>query len=406
MNSGNAPNQFNEFANVQQQKSIEVYAQSLAQQQRMALNNHAISQGMNAGHQGSPMTQPTSLEGSDSIYAGNQPRSAINAGQAGPPQGNHALQDYQMQLMLLEQQNKKRLLMARQEQDGMPGPQGGPGGFSQAMSPQGSRAGPSPNPTDQQLKKNNTPRMGSTMLPGSPMPDGMMPGQRNSPAPNMSYDSNAPPQAFQQPYPGLPGQMPTTPMMRPNPSSHPNFNPQQMQNLTPQQMDMMRQSNNWRGPQGQPGMMPQQMGPMGNQLQQRGQGQMPPPPAPAGEPPRPQVPSPQQPTQAPPTPNQTNKAGPKSKKATKDNIKVKFRAEFPLFSIVDVDYRSPAIKRAGTQVQPRQPLGQKSRPLQLPRCIIRTSHRMDSNSNRLRLLHCPKPQRLRSSSSSSSNLHP
>jgi len=35
-----------------------------------------------------------------------------------PPQGgNHALQDYQMQLMLLEQQNKKRLMMARQEQD-------------------------------------------------------------------------------------------------------------------------------------------------------------------------------------------------------------------------------------------------------------------------------------------------
>ena len=31
---------------------------------------------------------------------------------------NHALQDYQMQLMLLEQQNKKRLMMARQEQDG------------------------------------------------------------------------------------------------------------------------------------------------------------------------------------------------------------------------------------------------------------------------------------------------
>jgi hypothetical protein len=31
--------------------------------------------------------------------------------------GNHALQDYQMQLMLLEVQNKKRLLMARQELD-------------------------------------------------------------------------------------------------------------------------------------------------------------------------------------------------------------------------------------------------------------------------------------------------
>ncbi|KAF2734985.1 hypothetical protein EJ04DRAFT_224485 [Polyplosphaeria fusca] len=33
------------------------------------------------------------------------------------PKGNYALQDYQMQLMLLGQQNKKRLLMARQEQD-------------------------------------------------------------------------------------------------------------------------------------------------------------------------------------------------------------------------------------------------------------------------------------------------
>lgn len=34
-------------------------------------------------------------------------------------EGNHVLQDYQMQLMLLEQQNKKRLLTARQEQDTM-----------------------------------------------------------------------------------------------------------------------------------------------------------------------------------------------------------------------------------------------------------------------------------------------
>ena len=36
-----------------------------------------------------------------------------------PPKktGNHALQDYQMQLMLLEQQNKKRLLLARSEQE-------------------------------------------------------------------------------------------------------------------------------------------------------------------------------------------------------------------------------------------------------------------------------------------------
>ncbi|KAL8726267.1 MAG: hypothetical protein Q9166_006813 [cf. Caloplaca sp. 2 TL-2023] len=32
--------------------------------------------------------------------------------------GNHALQDYQMQLMLLEQQRKRRLLVAREEQEG------------------------------------------------------------------------------------------------------------------------------------------------------------------------------------------------------------------------------------------------------------------------------------------------
>jgi hypothetical protein len=42
---------------------------------------------------------------------------AAVAGPAHPNSGNHALQDYQMQLMLLEQQNKKRLIFARQEQD-------------------------------------------------------------------------------------------------------------------------------------------------------------------------------------------------------------------------------------------------------------------------------------------------
>ena len=41
----------------------------------------------------------------------------IETSSVAPLDGNHALQDYQMQLILLEQQNKKRLLMARQEQD-------------------------------------------------------------------------------------------------------------------------------------------------------------------------------------------------------------------------------------------------------------------------------------------------
>lgn len=43
--------------------------------------------------------------------------------------GNHVLQDYQMQLMLLEKQNKKRIMMARQEQDSVGSiPRDGQGG--------------------------------------------------------------------------------------------------------------------------------------------------------------------------------------------------------------------------------------------------------------------------------------
>lgn len=47
---------------------------------------------------------------------------AVTSLPVGPNSGNHALQDYQMQLMLLEQQNKIRLLRARQEQDPMADP--------------------------------------------------------------------------------------------------------------------------------------------------------------------------------------------------------------------------------------------------------------------------------------------
>lgn len=42
-------------------------------------------------------------------------------------ESNHALQDYQMQMMLLEQQNKKRMMSARQEQDTISGADGNGG---------------------------------------------------------------------------------------------------------------------------------------------------------------------------------------------------------------------------------------------------------------------------------------
>lgn len=134
--------------------------------------------------------------------------------------GNHALQDYQMQLMLLEQQNKKRLLMARQEQDnvtrldgtqGIPGPAGGYAAPN--MSPQGSRSGPSPNPNDQM--KRGTPKMGQVGIPGSPMPDGSMPHGRGSPG-AMNFNNNNMPMEMMA--------MKNDMQMNRGPSSHPQFN--------------------------------------------------------------------------------------------------------------------------------------------------------------------------------------
>lgn len=275
----------------------------------------------------------------------------------------------------------------------MSGPQhqGGVGapGFPAAMSPQGNRPGPSPNPQDQM--KRGTPKMGG--MPGSPLPDGAMQQQRGSPAPNMQqFDPNLvqpgmPPQF----YAGMPHQ---SPMMRP-PSSHPgaNFNGQQM---TPQQMEavrngQMQQNGAWRGPQ-QPGMMPGQPmgGPMGNNPQQR---QMPPPPAPANDQPRPE-PSPSVSNQAPPTPSSTNKAAPK-KKGTKDNVKVKLRDSLVRSSFVDIDCRSPQIKKGRTQVQlqwlpvvknhPRRRHRRRSRPSRRIRnnpSISRTASLSKCNSSR------------------------
>jgi hypothetical protein len=80
---------------------------------------------VNTQGQGSPMVQ----QGPDGATLGQFYNPGDIVGAPGPVQAtgsNHALPDYQMQLMLLEQQNKKRLMMARQELDmenvGAPGP--------------------------------------------------------------------------------------------------------------------------------------------------------------------------------------------------------------------------------------------------------------------------------------------
>jgi hypothetical protein len=253
------------------------------------------------------------------------------------PSGGGALQDYQMQLMLLEQQNKKRLLMARQEQDTMHGPGQGPiqgGGmpmnaqFQPGTSPQGQRGVNSPNPVD---LKRGTPQMSNTGVPspegqarGSPstinfMPNNMEVGGQFYGKAN-GIDGNA--------MAGMPNGI------RP-PSSHPagfngQMNPQQMAMARQQQQQQQSQQPGWPGG---PNVAPM--------MQQQGSQQGGPTPQPMGTPqqramPPPQVPnanatangrtqpsSPQQPA-APPTPSQGNKANPKAKKEAKPKVSSSF----------------------------------------------------------------------------------
>lgn len=311
-----------------QQKSIQVYAQNLAlHHSRSALNNQGMPNGLiNAGVMPNQTDMVPMPDGQgiypmgNEYYGANGQMPQVRAGMQTPNgQGNHALQDYQMQLMLLEQQNKRRLLMARQEQDSMtradgqppmPGQQGLPPGTS----PQGSRAGTSPNPSDQM--KRGTPKMPQTGLPGSPSAADAMGQNRGSPA---SMNFNGGPMG-----PEMAGQFFGGPNgMRP-PSSNPAFSAPQMGQPIPAGAGNRVPSGSWPppgGPQGQP-LGPQQS--PASQPQTAGtpqeRGAMPPPQAPPATGPKP--PSPQIGAAAPPTPQQANKPAPKGKKDTKDNRKV------------------------------------------------------------------------------------
>jgi len=267
----------------------------------------------------------------------------LRAGPAGQAPGgsNHALQDYQMQLMLLEQQNKKRLMMARQEQDSIgtmprdgsvPGPGGavptGPNGqpFPET-SPQAMRSGTSPNPAEQM--KRGTPQMNNAGIP-SPVPEG---GQqsRGSPNPGMNFMPNADPNMAPHFFnkgaeAGMNPAQPQMNGMRP-PSSHPGqvfngqMNPAMMAARQQQAAAAQGNPQAWQGPNGQ--MMPQGM-PQNPQAQGTPQQRaMPPPSAPANAAANPNsrtTASPQQPSAQPPTPNQANKPAPK-KKETKGTKK-------------------------------------------------------------------------------------
>ena len=352
-NSLNAQ-QFNNFVNAtptSQQKSIAVYAQNLQQHHgiqmggKPAMPNAAGPQG-----QGSPMMaqgpdgatlnafyNPSEMGGPGGIRPG--PNGQQTAG------SNHALQDYQMQLMLLEQQNKKRLMMARQEQDNMGGIprdgqaaiQGAPGqapaGPNQQFpesSPQGMRPGASPNPAEQMKRAG---QMNNSGIP-SPIPEG---GQSRGSPNSMNFMAGG----QVDPSMGPPFNMNAQGQMtgiRP-PSSHPGpgFNGQ----MTPQQMmaaqrqqgaqgNMQQWQQGPNGPIGPNGQMVPQNMQGGNQNAQGTPQQqnraMPPPSAPAANAAananNRTTASPQQAAAAPPTPNQGNKPAPKKKesKAAKDKV--------------------------------------------------------------------------------------
>jgi hypothetical protein len=317
----------------------------------------------------------------------------MRPGTGGQPNsgGNHALQDYQMQLMLLEQQNKKRLMMARQEQDnmgGMPreGP-GGPGGQGpngqpfQGASPQGGRTGTSPNLNDPM--KRGTPQLNAAGIP-SPLPEGQgrgspgamnfIPGQMDPTMAPHFYKINGMEG-------NMVGAMPNG--MRP-PSSHPaNFNGQinqQMINMAraqqQQQQGGVGAGPGWQpGPNGAPMIQQTSQGPVPQGMGTPQQRAMPPPSAPtAGAPAngRTQPSSPQ--SAAPPTPSQANKAAPKTKKDTKP--KVNFMVFKCMFcGDVDIDIsgirRSQRQRPAPLQVLLQLLMSQQLRKLQLLRSTLK-----------------------------------
>lgn len=337
---GMAPNMGqNAMTNMMMKNGVNVQGMTPQQYQSFAAQNPAVQaksiQGampngmMNpAGvmpNQGSPMMQQMNENfildpnfNNPAVSAQMRATMAQQAAANGGQGGNHALQDYQMQLMLLEQQNKKRLMMARQEQDSMTRADGQPGIPAQqgmqppGMSPSGSRNGPSPNPNEQMKR---TPQLGQSGIPGSPTPG----GPTGSPAP-MNFNGQMPQdfsnQMFAMGKLGE-GMMPGQGVRPPN-----GMNPA---------MQASRMPANWQqgGPGGQPMMQqPSQQGqPQGNIGTPQQRNEMPPPQAPAAAGPNAgrgtQPSSPQTTAQAPPTPQQTSKGNPtgKGKKSEKGNAK-------------------------------------------------------------------------------------
>lgn len=360
------PDQLQAFASAPphvQAKTLATYSTNMTQHHGNQMPNKPMANAGGPQNQGSPMVPP----GPD----GNSLTQYYNPGEMGPgnmrpgaPNGqptgsNHALQDYQMQLMLLEQQNKKRLMMARQEQDlntganmprvdgpGGPGGPGGPQGPNaqgfQGTSPPGGRSGASPNPTEQMKRANQ--QMNNATNMGSPLPDGAA-QSRSSPNSMAFMGPNMDPNAATH----FPMNMNMAQMTGPMRPPHAPFNGQMSQ----QQMMAARQAQQ-PGAQGGPGMQWQQGGPNGQMAGQppqpmqgtpgQTQRSMPPPSAPAGAAAataansRNATSSPQVSNAAPPTPQQAAKPAPKKKETKNAKSKVGPPASQGLLAILETDH--------------------------------------------------------------------
>ncbi|SPQ26387.1 02e01e7b-0d29-4d77-9ef7-e80e921d13d0 [Thermothielavioides terrestris] len=317
-----------------QAKTLATYSTNMSQHHGNQMPNKPMPNAAGPQGQGSPMV-PQGPDGSSLTQYYNPGDMAPGNMRANAPNGqattgsNHALQDYQMQLMLLEQQNKKRLMMARQEQDhstttprgegpGGPGAAAGPNGQPfQGTSPPGGRSGASPNPSDQMKRPN--PQMANAANMGSPLPDGTA-QSRSSPGSMNFMGANMDPSAVQ--HFGMNMNMATqmNGAMRPPPPYNGQMNPQQMLAAQRQAQQAGAQGAPMQWPQGGPngqmaGQPPQpqmQGGPAQNQRS------MPPPSAPAtaaanAANARNPTASPQVSNAAPPTPSQGNKPAPKKK---------------------------------------------------------------------------------------------
>ena len=349
------PDQLQAFASAAPhvQAKIASYSTNMSQHHGSQMPNKAMPNAAGPQGQGSPMV-PQGPDGNSLAQFYNSNEMGPGNMRPGAPNGqpatssNHALQDYQMQLMLLEQQNKKRLMMARQEQDigtnnmprvdgpggpGGPGAPPGPNGQAfQGTSPPGGRSGASPNPAEQMKRANQ--QMANAANMGSPLPDGAAPS-RSSPNAMNFMGANMDPNAG--PHFGMNMNMAQmNGAMRP-PSSHPPFNGQMNQ----QQMLAAQRQAQQPGAQGAP-MQWAQGGPNGQMPGQPPQPQIQGAPGPnqRAMPPPPNAPvaaaaavvanarnttaSPQVSNAAPPTPQQTSKPAPKKKETKGAKAKVCF----------------------------------------------------------------------------------